>query len=74
MVVELSGERRTDFLGVKHSPYSKDNPIQQIVREMISNSDVDYDDNSELFFFNWHNKLLASLPDFVVEMTDGIYG
>lgn len=50
MVVELSGERRTDSIGVRHGAYSKNNPTQQIISELINYSDVDYDENSELLF------------------------
>ncbi|MEX2591662.1 MAG: DEAD/DEAH box helicase family protein, partial [Anditalea sp.] len=50
LVVELTGERKTDTIGVKHGAYSRDNPVQQIVSELIDYPDVDYDENSELLF------------------------
>ncbi|GHB52903.1 DEAD/DEAH box helicase [Mongoliitalea lutea] len=50
MVVELTGERKTDSIGVKFGAYSKDNPLQQIVSELINYPDVDYDENADLLF------------------------
>jgi type III restriction enzyme len=50
LVVELTGERKTDTIGVRHGAYSKDNPVQQIVSELIDYPDVDYDENADLLF------------------------
>jgi len=49
-VVELTGERKIDTIGVRHEAYIKDNPVQQLVSELIDYSDVDYDENAELLF------------------------
>lgn len=50
MVVELTGERKTDTIGVRHGAFSKDNPVQQVVSELIDYPDVDYDENADLLF------------------------
>jgi len=50
LVVELTGERKTDTIGVRHGAYSKDNPVQQIVSELMGYPDVDYDGNAALLF------------------------
>lgn len=50
MVVELTGERKVDLIGVKHGAMIKDTPINQLVSELINFPEIDYEENAELLF------------------------
>lgn len=49
MVVELTGERRTDNIGVQYGAFLKDTPVNQIIIELIR-PEVDYDKNADLLY------------------------
>lgn len=48
MVVELTGERKTETIGVQHGAFSNIGPVSQVVSEIINFPEIDYDDNAEL--------------------------
>jgi len=48
MVVDLTGERKIDHIGVKYGAFSKDTPVNQVINELMNYSDVDYEENSDL--------------------------
>ena len=50
MIVELTGERRTDSIGVVHGAFRRDSLSHQIVAELINYAEIDYDETSELLF------------------------
>lgn len=50
MIVELTGERRTDTIGVVHGAFRRDSPANQIVAELINYPEIDYDEVSDLLF------------------------
>ena len=50
MVVELTGEKRTDNIGVQYGAFSNDGPVNQILSELINYPEIDYDQNSELLY------------------------
>jgi type III restriction enzyme len=50
MVVELTGERKVDLVGVRHGAMIKDTPINQLVSELINYPEIDYEENSTLLF------------------------
>lgn len=50
MVVELTGERKTDNVGVQFGAFSLETPVNQIVNEVINYDEISYDDNSDLLF------------------------
>lgn len=50
MVVELTGERKVDLIGVQHGATTRDTPINQIVSELINFPEIDYDEVAELLF------------------------
>lgn len=47
-VVELTGEKKTEFVGVTFGAFTTDTPANQIVAEVINYPEVDYDDNADL--------------------------
>jgi len=49
MVVELTGERRTDNIGVQYGAFIKDTPINQIILELLR-PEIDYDKNADLIY------------------------
>ena len=48
MVVELTGERRTDRIGVSFGALSRETPTNQIITELINYPEIDYDNTAEL--------------------------
>lgn len=50
MVVELTGERKVDTVGVKHGATIKDPPVHQIISELINFPEIDYDEVGELLY------------------------
>jgi type III restriction enzyme len=48
LVVELTGEKRTDNIGVKFGAFSRETPVNQIISELINYPEIDYDSNSDL--------------------------
>lgn len=48
MVVELTGERRTDNIGVKFGAFQTETPVNQVVSELINYPEIDYDANADL--------------------------
>jgi type III restriction enzyme len=57
MIVELTGERRTDSIGVIHGAFRKDSLPNQVVAELINYPEIDYDEYSELLFKLTHQAL-----------------
>lgn len=47
LVVELTGERRTDNIGVQYGAFIRDTPINQILTELLR-PEIDYDKNADL--------------------------
>ncbi|MCK6382119.1 MAG: DEAD/DEAH box helicase family protein [Leptospiraceae bacterium] len=50
MVVELTGERKTNTIGVEYGAFSKNTPVNQILSELINYPEIDYDENAELLY------------------------
>jgi type III restriction enzyme len=50
LVVELTGERRTDSIGVIHGAFRRDSAANQVVAELVNYPEIDYDECSELLF------------------------
>jgi type III restriction enzyme len=48
MIVELTGEGRTEHIGVMYGAFSNDSPVNQVIGELMNYSDIEYDENSEL--------------------------
>lgn len=57
MIVELTGERRTDSIGVIYGADRRDTPANQVVSELINYPEIDYDEYSELLFKLTHQAL-----------------
>lgn len=48
MVVELTGEGKTEHIGVMYGAFTNDSPVNQVISELVNYSDIEYDENSEL--------------------------
>jgi type III restriction enzyme len=62
LVVELTGERKVDTVGVQHGATIKDPPVHQIISELINYPEIDYDEVGELLY-KLANQALAKIKE-----------
>ncbi|MFH0735344.1 MAG: DEAD/DEAH box helicase family protein [bacterium] len=60
MVVELSGERRTENIGVIYGAQVNDNPLKQVLAEILNDPEIDYESNADLL-----HKLVKQTIDYI---------